>query len=193
MIKKFWGGHSRGWMWPVWSQDSKIDCISRMNRWNKLIFCMLVQIKENYKLFNDFWVGLVKSGSDHLVHETPKSAVSEEWVYELSFFFVHWLWCNNLWLDQHHTLYLTSPLQLHLIDDLFHGSSWKDPMKQHLSILPSCHLSRYFLGIGLLDLSKFWHGAKTLLKLCVTESDFLEKHFLCPELGKWVKNRDFWI
>ena len=29
---------------PVWSRDSEIDRISRMNRWNELIFCMLVQI-----------------------------------------------------------------------------------------------------------------------------------------------------
>ena len=26
------------WVWPVWSWDFKIDCISEMNRWNKLIF-----------------------------------------------------------------------------------------------------------------------------------------------------------
>ena len=25
------------WVWPVWSQDSIIDCISRTNRWNELI------------------------------------------------------------------------------------------------------------------------------------------------------------
>ena len=35
------------YVWPVWSQDSKIDCISRMNWWNELIFCMLVQIQES--------------------------------------------------------------------------------------------------------------------------------------------------
>ena len=33
-------------MWPVWSRDSKIDCISRMKRLNELHFCMLVQIYE---------------------------------------------------------------------------------------------------------------------------------------------------
>ena len=31
----------------LWSQDCEIDFISKMNRWNKLIFCMLVQIQEN--------------------------------------------------------------------------------------------------------------------------------------------------
>ena len=34
-------------VWPFWSQDSKIDCISKMSRWNKLIFSMLVQIQES--------------------------------------------------------------------------------------------------------------------------------------------------
>ena len=28
------------WVWPAWSQDSKIDCISRISWWSELIFCM---------------------------------------------------------------------------------------------------------------------------------------------------------
>ena len=42
LIKKFWGGHSQRWVCPAWSQNSKIDCISRMSWWNELIFCVLV-------------------------------------------------------------------------------------------------------------------------------------------------------
>ena len=34
-------GHVQKWVWPVWSLDSKILYISRMNRWNHLIFCWL--------------------------------------------------------------------------------------------------------------------------------------------------------
>ena len=30
--------HGQKWVWPVWSVDSKIDCISQMNSCNKLIF-----------------------------------------------------------------------------------------------------------------------------------------------------------
>ena len=45
--QKFIGRHGQKWMWPVWSRDFKIDFISKMNRWNKLIFCMLVQIQES--------------------------------------------------------------------------------------------------------------------------------------------------
>ena len=36
--EKCLGEHSQKCAWPVWSQDSKIDCISRVNRWNELIF-----------------------------------------------------------------------------------------------------------------------------------------------------------
>ena len=44
---KFLSGRGQKWVWPVWSWKSKIDCISKMNRWNKLTFCMLVQIQES--------------------------------------------------------------------------------------------------------------------------------------------------
>ena len=35
-LKVFWLGQK--WMWPVCSQDYNIGSISKMNRWNKLIF-----------------------------------------------------------------------------------------------------------------------------------------------------------
>ena len=49
LIKKFLGRHDmvKKWVWPIWPWESKIDCISKMNRWNKLIFCMLIQIQES--------------------------------------------------------------------------------------------------------------------------------------------------
>ena len=74
LIKKFWGGCGQRWVWPVWSQDSKIDCISRMSWWNELIFCLLVQIQERESDFNEFWVNVVEIGCGHLVNETLKSA-----------------------------------------------------------------------------------------------------------------------
>ena len=52
LIKKILGGHGWKWAWSVWSRDSEMECISRMNQWNEQIFCMLVQIQESY--FNDF-------------------------------------------------------------------------------------------------------------------------------------------
>ena len=46
--QNFFGrGHGQKWMWPVWPWDSKTDFICRMNKWNKLVFCMLVQIQES--------------------------------------------------------------------------------------------------------------------------------------------------
>ena len=41
-----WNSHQK-WVWPAWLQDSKIGCISRINRWNELVFCMSIQIQEN--------------------------------------------------------------------------------------------------------------------------------------------------
>ena len=54
MIRKLLDGHGQKWVWLVWSQDSKIGCISSMNWWNELIFCMVVQIQESKKLFQWF-------------------------------------------------------------------------------------------------------------------------------------------
>ena len=66
--------------------------------------------------FNGFWIGLVKNGCSHLVHEALKSV---EEVYALSCFFACWLWFNNFLSDQHDTFYfwLLNPnlLQLYLL------------------------------------------------------------------------------
>ena len=101
-MKKFLGGHGQKWVWPVWSQDSKICCISRMN-WRNELFAWWCKFRKAKSCFNDFWLGLIKNGHDHLAHEILRSA---EWVYGLSWFFACWLWCNNFWLDQHHNFYL---------------------------------------------------------------------------------------
>ena len=44
---KFLVVNGQKWVWPVWSWDSKFYCISKMNRWNKLIFWLLLQIQES--------------------------------------------------------------------------------------------------------------------------------------------------
>ena len=38
LIKHSLGGRVQKCVWPVRSLDSKIDCISKMYRWSKLIF-----------------------------------------------------------------------------------------------------------------------------------------------------------
>ena len=63
-------------------------------------------------------MGLFRNRRDHLVHETLKSAVSKEWVYELSWFFACRLWCNNFWLDWYPTVWLLNaggPLQMYFL------------------------------------------------------------------------------
>ena len=40
-------GNGQKWVYSIWLQDSKIECISRMSSWNKLIFCMMLQIEES--------------------------------------------------------------------------------------------------------------------------------------------------
>ena len=73
-LKIFGVGMVKKWLWQVWSWYSEIDCISKMNRWNKLIFCMLIQNPGKLKV-NNSWVGLVKNGHGLLVPEALKSAV----------------------------------------------------------------------------------------------------------------------
>ena len=40
----------------------KVGYISKVNRWSKLIFCMLTQIQRTKGYFNNFRVGVVKHG-----------------------------------------------------------------------------------------------------------------------------------
>ena len=51
---------------------------SKMNRWNKLIFRLVVQVQGSKKLIQLFLGELVRNGHGRLVHETLKSAVSSE-------------------------------------------------------------------------------------------------------------------
>ena len=47
LIENFLIEHGQKWVRPIWFLDSKVDRILRMNRWNQLIFCVLLQIHEN--------------------------------------------------------------------------------------------------------------------------------------------------
>ena len=58
------------------SWDSEIDCIAKVNRWNKVIFSCWYEFRKAKSRFNDFWVGVVKNGHGGLVDETLKSVVS---------------------------------------------------------------------------------------------------------------------
>ena len=61
-------------LWLVWSWDSKIDFISEMSRWNKLIF--LHDGTNSGKLKVEFWVDLVKIGHGFLVDDSKICCIS---------------------------------------------------------------------------------------------------------------------
>ena len=44
LIDKFWGQNGKKWVWSIWLQDSKFEYISGGNSWNKLVFCLMLQI-----------------------------------------------------------------------------------------------------------------------------------------------------
>ena len=67
-----------------------------------------------------------------------------------------------------------------------HGSCQKDLVKQGSFILPCCHLFKYFLVIGSLDFSKFWHGAQNPYEV-VPDSPVLWKNFCLKNLGNGPK------
>ena len=68
------------------------------------------------------------------------------------------------------------------------GSSQKHPMKQGLSILSSCHLHDCFLGIGSLDFSEFWHGARNPYKVVHENPNFWKNFFCFKNWGKGPKS-----
>ena len=47
VIENFRGWDGQKWVRPVWSWDSKSECVSKLTRWNKLVFCMLAQIQKS--------------------------------------------------------------------------------------------------------------------------------------------------
>ena len=71
--KTFWAGIFKNVCGQFGHGTLKLT-ISEKKTWNKLIFYMLVQIQENLKLLNDFWMCMVKNGHGLLVLETLKSA-----------------------------------------------------------------------------------------------------------------------
>ena len=101
---------------PIILQNFLIRHVSRTNKWNSLIFCILIQIHINQKLIKNFWgMGLVKNGCGQSVHETLKLTVSKEWFDGMNWFFACW-WkfnkdkssFNDFWVglvkDKHHHL-----------------------------------------------------------------------------------------
>ena len=55
--QKILGGHRQKWEWSLWSQISKIGCISRRNSLNKPVFGVLIKIQKRI-----FWLVVVEIG-----------------------------------------------------------------------------------------------------------------------------------
>ena len=87
----FFVRHGKKWVWPIWSLDSKLECISRINRWYDLIFCMQTQIHTNWKVIGNFGgVMMVKNGCGQSGDRTLKLTVSEKWTDGINWFFAWW-------------------------------------------------------------------------------------------------------
>ena len=136
-------------------------------------------------------MGAVKNGRGDFAHETLKSATSEEWVYELNWFFACWLWSNNFWLYWYCTLYLW------LLNPILLQSCLLDPPgvvgrilwnRFCLSFRPAI-CPGVFLLMDHYIFMNFSMVLEAIMTLRVTESDFLEKNLLPQKLVKWVKNR----
>ena len=81
--QKVFGCDGQKCVWPIWSLDSKIDFISRMDRffacWHKF-----TQSKRSLKIF---WLSRVKNGCGQSGGRTLKLTLSEEWTYRINWFF----------------------------------------------------------------------------------------------------------
>ena len=98
------GGHGQKWWWPVWLHKSKIDRVSRMNKLSKLIYSMLVQIQESWKLPQWFFGGVQKQALPFSWWD-PKICCNLRM--NFCWFFACWYWCNNSWLDWSYPVSLT--------------------------------------------------------------------------------------
>ena len=84
------------------------------------------------------------------------------------------LWCNNFRVEQHHTLYLWLLKAVVIVDSpavVGRAVLWN-------RVCLSC-LSHCFLGIGWLDFSEFWQGARNHYQVVYGRVGFFGKTF-CP-------------
>ena len=112
--------------------------------------------------------------------------------------FACWLWCNNFWLYQHRTLFLwvlkASLLQLYLSVVLVRPPT-VPRMVLWNRVCQSFHCDVYpgvFLELDHQVSLNFGMVLETLIVLCVTELDFLEKLFFCQNWRNWPK-KGFWL
>ena len=114
-----------------------------------------------------------------------KSLVFSEWVFELSWFFAWQMRYNGFCLDQHRTLYLW--LKCYSTAVLLVGPLAAARRVLWNRVCPSFHHAIFldvFLELDDLISLNFGMVLDTLIKLCVTDLDILEKLFLPPKFWK---------
>ena len=114
-----------------------------------------------------------------------KSLVFSEWVFELSWFFAWQMWYNGFCLDQHRTLYLW--LKCYSTAVLLVGPLAAARRVLWNRVCPSFYPAIFldvFLELDDLISLNFSMVLETLIKLCVTDLDILEKLFLPPRFWK---------
>ena len=114
-----------------------------------------------------------------------KSLVFSEWVFELSWFFAWQMWYNGFCLDQHRTLYLW--LKCYSTAVLLVGPLAAARRVLWNRVCPSFHHAIFldvFLELDDLISLNFGMVLDTLIKLCVTDLDILERLFLPPKFWK---------
>ena len=79
LIDKIMCSHGQKWVWPLWSRDSKIGCISRTNNGINWFFACWY----NFRKAKSYFFG----GGDPLGLVSLKSAVSQKWIDVWSYFF----------------------------------------------------------------------------------------------------------
>ena len=65
-------------VWPICYLDFKIDYISRMNWWNKLIFTCWYRFTKIKTWSKIYWVSIIKNGCDQFGQGTLKLTVSQK-------------------------------------------------------------------------------------------------------------------
>ena len=107
MIENFLVGNSQKWVWPIWSLDSKINCISSPEWTNGInwFFACWHKFTQTKRWLKNFWVSMVKNGCGQFGDGTLNLTVSEEWTDGIKWFFAYQYkfrkakcWFSDFWM-----------------------------------------------------------------------------------------------
>ena len=90
MLKNIGGWYGQNRMWPVMWQDSKIDCIWKLNSWNNWFFACWYRFMKIKIWLKIYWVSIVKCGCCECGHGILKLTLSQKWTDRVNLFFACW-------------------------------------------------------------------------------------------------------